>query len=232
MATKVAGELYESITGQLFEIGRQLRQPNGYPFSPSRLKIALQNAIEGKFVDIRKQPAFSVLATTKLGAVARKPTKKCFADFGWEDRDCKFDDWLSVNQGKADACSVSLLASSEDWTLTEAINTILGMEAGMDTALLGSLLVKDGHAMTTLAQVEEIVEKAVRGGEASMYTSRYGNCYFFVETGDPRWPVLVGSVSRVERVWSASVFGFSLDYRLTPGCRLLVRNLDASKLGL
>lgn len=49
MATKVAGELYESITGQLFEIGRQLRQPNGYPFDPERLKTHLQAAIEGRF---------------------------------------------------------------------------------------------------------------------------------------------------------------------------------------
>ena len=52
MATKVAGELYESITGQLFEIGRQLRQPNGYPFDPIQLQVALQFAIEGKFGSI------------------------------------------------------------------------------------------------------------------------------------------------------------------------------------
>ena len=49
MASKVAGELYESITGQLFEVGRQLRQPNGYPFNPNQLKQALQKVIEGKF---------------------------------------------------------------------------------------------------------------------------------------------------------------------------------------
>ena len=49
MAFKVAGEQYESITGQLFEIGRQLRQPNGYPFDPMQLKDFLQLAIEGKF---------------------------------------------------------------------------------------------------------------------------------------------------------------------------------------
>jgi len=45
----VAGELYESITGQLFEIGRQLRQPNGYSFNPVTLKEYLQDAIEGRF---------------------------------------------------------------------------------------------------------------------------------------------------------------------------------------
>lgn len=51
MAQRVAGELYESITGQLFELGRQLRQPNGYPFNPMRLKQELQNLIEGRFAD-------------------------------------------------------------------------------------------------------------------------------------------------------------------------------------
>ncbi len=50
MAEKVAGEMYETITGQLFEIGRQLRQRKGYPFNPEDLKNHLQAGIEGKFV--------------------------------------------------------------------------------------------------------------------------------------------------------------------------------------
>ncbi len=49
MAKKVTGELYESLTGQLFEIGRQLRQKNGYPFNPEILHRHLQKAIEGRF---------------------------------------------------------------------------------------------------------------------------------------------------------------------------------------
>jgi len=49
MAQCVAGEQYESITGQLFEIGRQLRQRGGYPFDPEKLQKHLQKAIEGKF---------------------------------------------------------------------------------------------------------------------------------------------------------------------------------------
>ena len=49
MATKVAGETYFDIDGQLHEIKRQLRQPNGYPFDPQLLQRMLQAAIEGKF---------------------------------------------------------------------------------------------------------------------------------------------------------------------------------------
>lgn len=48
----VAGEMYESITGQLFEIGRQLRQSSGYPFDSNSLKEHLQAAIEGRFESV------------------------------------------------------------------------------------------------------------------------------------------------------------------------------------
>ena len=49
MATKVSGELYYELDGQLLEFKRQLRQLNGYPFNPEMLKRYLQNGIEGKF---------------------------------------------------------------------------------------------------------------------------------------------------------------------------------------
>ncbi|MCL5012114.1 MAG: hypothetical protein M1320_01695 [Patescibacteria group bacterium] len=61
----VAGELYESITGQLFEIGRQLRQNNGYPFNAQLLRIHLQNAIEGKFNTL-VDPRFEFIKQFKL----------------------------------------------------------------------------------------------------------------------------------------------------------------------
>ena len=59
MASRVAGEQYETITGQLFELGRQLRQPNGYPFDPVALKRHLQAAIEGRFFKDGNTPVFS-----------------------------------------------------------------------------------------------------------------------------------------------------------------------------
>jgi hypothetical protein len=49
MATRVAGEQYYKLTGQLFEIARQLRQKEGYPFDPEKLSMALQECIEGRF---------------------------------------------------------------------------------------------------------------------------------------------------------------------------------------
>ncbi len=81
---KVAGDMYETLTGQLFELGRQLRQSNGYPFDPSLLKAHLQAAIEGRFGlvagtfrrDMRKEGWTLLenvphrLASAKIGAVS------------------------------------------------------------------------------------------------------------------------------------------------------------------
>lgn len=49
MATTVTGDRYMSLDGQLFEIKRQLRQPNGYPYNLEALRQALQDIIEGIF---------------------------------------------------------------------------------------------------------------------------------------------------------------------------------------
>jgi len=55
MATKVSGEQYYGLDGQLLEIKRQLRQEDGYPFDPEELKNYLQTAIEGRFRGSRKR---------------------------------------------------------------------------------------------------------------------------------------------------------------------------------
>ena len=49
--TRVAGDLYADIDGQMLEIKRQLRQREGYPYYPMRLVEHLQAAIEGNLVN-------------------------------------------------------------------------------------------------------------------------------------------------------------------------------------
>ena len=49
MAIPVAGQYYE-VDGQLWEIKRQLRQKGGYPFNINLLRLHLQAAIEGCFI--------------------------------------------------------------------------------------------------------------------------------------------------------------------------------------
>ena len=238
MATKVEGELYYDLDGQLVEIKRQIRQTTGYPFNPYQLKVALQNVIEGKFDGVPKEepkkhvPLFSVVATTNLGAVVGKKTKKCFTGSRWVYHDSDFDNWLPSDQPKTDACAITTLASARNWTFIEAavaILGIIGIDGSTNIATIGKLLIENGHTIT-LAQAEEMVERTESGEETKMRTDGYGN-FFFVETGDSKDPVSVGSVSRDGRDWDAvvdplggGVCRWRADYRL------LVRNLDTLKL--
>lgn len=228
MAIQVAGEQYYELDGQLSEIKRQLRQPAGYPFDPMQLKVALQNAIEGKFGKMRKQSWLSVVATFNLDAVDGKPTQKCFVDKKrYYYRDDDFDNQLPANQPRADGCVISTLGSSRNWTFAEAATTVLDIGAGTDTALLGKLLIEHGHTMT-LAQAEKMVEKTEDGEKTGMCTDGYGN-FAFVETGNSEDPVSVARVGRAGR-WSAYVGRLGGGGRWCADGRLLVRNLDTSKL--
>lgn len=65
----VTGEEYFELDGQLTEIKRQLRQPNGYPFMISDLRTALQNIIEGHLQNMITNDGsqFPTWKTIKLG---------------------------------------------------------------------------------------------------------------------------------------------------------------------
>ena len=231
MAIQVAGELYYDLDGQLVEIKRQLRQPSGYPFDLNQLKTALQNAIEGRFdgTDTARgeRSLFSVIAATQLGAIDGKKTKKCFTGSRWAYRDSDIDNWIQRDQPNSDACVISTLAPARNWTFVEAAAAILGIGAGTDTVPLGKLLIEHCHTIT-LAQAEEMVEKTERGEEIGMRADGYGN-FFFVETGS-KDPVSVGDVRRDGRGWEARVARLGRDARWYADSRLLVRNLDSSKL--
>ena len=231
MATQVAGEQYHELDGQLWEIKRQLRQPAGYPYDPAQLKSALQNAIEGRFGEIRKQSLLSVVATTQLGAVTGKKTKNCFSTSSprYAYRDSDFDNWLPANQPNADSCAISTLAPSRDWAFVEVAAAILGIGAGTNVVLLGKALIENDHTMT-LVQAEEMVEKTESGEKKTgMRTDGWGN-WFFVETGDPETPVSVGDVRRGGRDWYARVYRLDVGDCWRADDRLLVRNFDALKL--
>lgn len=232
MAIQVAGEQYYDLDGQLAEIKRQLRQPSGYPFDPNQLKVALQDAIEGKFPETKPKtapPFFSIIATTQLTAIAGKKTKDCFTDKSrYAYRDSDLDNWLPKDQKKASACTIATLALKKDWTFAEAAIAVLDIGAGMNIKTMGEALIGNGHTMT-LAQAEEMVEATERGDKTKMRTDGFGN-FFFVETGREEDPVSVGDVIRGGRVCCAFVRRLGSDYRWRAGRRLLVRNLDTSKL--
>lgn len=134
MATKVAGEQYETITGQLFEIGRQLRQSNGYPFDPGQLKVALQNAIEGKFSEQKPARKPKVVKQPSLLAV--------------------------VEVTQTSVGPVSMLAPVRAARFVEWAASVLGMPSDTPIKTLSELLIDRGHVLTN----EQAIDIAKRTG--------------------------------------------------------------------
>lgn len=66
MGVTVEGGLYDVITGQLFELGRQLNEKGGYPYDPVKLYAYLQDAVEGNFEKAVSQ-SLPTWKTIKLG---------------------------------------------------------------------------------------------------------------------------------------------------------------------
>lgn len=169
---------------------------------------------------------FTVIATTEQGEIAETKTRTRFAGYTYRDSD--FDNWLSATQPKSDACAITTLGLKKDWLFAEAARALPGVSETSDIAALGRSLIANGYTMT-LAQAEDMVERTKRNETTGMRTDGWGN-FFFVETGDENNPVSVGYVDRRGSRWSASVLRLGSGRRWGAGYRLLVRNLDASKL--
>lgn len=104
--TIVTGDQYFAITGQLAEITRQIRQPNGYPFDPEMLKKHLQDAVEGKFSFNLK----IIYKTIKLGTglSTADDFRKALAGNG-----SRIDDWANEILGKPAFTSSIALQKTE-----------------------------------------------------------------------------------------------------------------------
>ena len=128
----------------------------------------------------------------------------------------------------ADGSAISALALSKRATFVEWASAVLGVSSNTSIETLTKLLKESCHTMTS-AQIDEMKAAADRGENTGMRTDGWGNLYF-VENEDGS--VSVGSVDRGGRDWRASVFRLDYGNRWYAGLRLLIRNLDASKLGL
>lgn len=101
----VTGDQRDSITGQMLEIQRQLRQKGGSPIHPDDVALALQDIIEGRF--IRKQeekdilrPIFSgkpIIIDACDGKSTLANAKKVFKS----DIDLNFENWGTNEPGIA-----------------------------------------------------------------------------------------------------------------------------------
>lgn len=170
----------------------------------------------------------SVIVTTNLGPVGSKKTVKCFIGSRWAYRDNDFDKWLAKNQSGAEACAVTTLVLSKEWVFIEAVRALPDAPQTNDVIELGNWLIRSGYTLKP-QQVEDRVEATERGESTGLRTNSYGN-FFFVETGDRTNPVSVGFVNRDGRGWGAFVYRLGDGLHWHAGSRLLVCNLDTSKL--
>jgi len=199
MAKKVAGELYESITGQLFEIGRQLRQPKGYPFDPGVLQKYLQNAIEGRFNQVIKVvtpddkilefvSTVTVSATTKKFVVRDyvqklRKTKNVYASSNFEKL---FFDKTVEPISEQELNYHKLTKNSVDGPIIDE----LGGEAKVET---------------TLAEMFSLIALQPNGEDGVSLTNGYANVFYIRDVvgvlravccrwGDGGWHLYAGSV--------------------------------------
>jgi hypothetical protein len=97
MAKRVGGDMYYRLDGKLFEIKRQLRQKDGYPYSLEELDLALQRLVEG-----RLSPRLAVATITTIPELSGGLTSD-FDEVLLADE----SDILPVQQGSAPECRVT-----------------------------------------------------------------------------------------------------------------------------
>ncbi len=173
MAKKVAGELYESITGQLFEIGRQLRQPNGYPFDPGVLQKYLQNAIEGRFNQVIKvvTPDDKILEFVSTVTVSATTKKFVVRDYIQKLRKTK-----NVYTG----------SNFEKWFFDKTVEPIsseqeLNYHKLTKNSVDGPIIVELGgeaKVETTLAEMFSFIARQPNGENGVLLTNGYANVFF------------------------------------------------------
>lgn len=177
------------------------------------------------------KPLFTIVGTTNIAATPEKKTSKCLVGPRYHtSRDADIDRWLPAVQPKADACIVTTLAPSRSARFTEWAVALPGITADVtDFALISTQLKANGYTFKSLVQLEEMVEASERSEPTGMRTDGWGN-FGFVENADGS--VSVAAVHRVDPRWDSHVSRFDYGPAIVADYRLLVCNLDATKLGL
>jgi hypothetical protein len=175
--TRVAGDLYVDIDGQMWEIKRQLRQKEGYPYDPMRLVEHLQAAIEGSLVD-RHGQLFSTEERRKpqlLELIGTVDIPAATTPFVVRQK-------FVVNPKEGAPVRISFLGSDfREWFLgkteepaTEAtlryatLRYAKLVKSSVDGPILAEL---DDKAETTLSQIYALMERQPYGEEGVLLTN-------------------------------------------------------------
>lgn len=171
MAVKVGGELYKSITGQLFEIARQLRQPNGYPFDPESLQKHLQAAIEGRFGGGIKSSLLELVGSIAVPATAEKfvAHKRFVVDTN--DKAGVKIAWLGVNFKEW------FLGKTEEAIGESELRYHKLLKSSLDAPIIATLGGEE-KVEIALAQMFSLLEKQGDSEQGVFLTNGYANIFY------------------------------------------------------
>ena len=199
MATQVTGELYESITGQLFTIGQQLHQLSGYPFDPHRLKVFLQLAVEGKFdvIDaLAIKPEYRLLdhvGTVAVDAVERFAVSEKF-HAGRDAQGGVNIHWIGFN--------TNILHKVEENVPAADLMLFVLRESSRDIPIIAELGGEEIKEVK-LAQIWELLKRQARGESGVLLTNGFANIFYVRDVNGELWAVGV--------CWRSTTHGWLID---------------------
>lgn len=170
--------------------------------------------------------SFSVIATTRIGAVGRKATNACFTGYRYRNHE-DFDGWLPEYQMGTSACAISTIKISRPWLFAAVMGKLARKQKSANLVSMGRTVIECGYTIT-LVQAEEMV-RATEGGRDTGMRSRGWNNFCFVETGNEEDPVCVVCLRTVGTIWRPDFFFVSDEAHQSTDSRLLIRNFDESK---
>jgi hypothetical protein len=183
MAAQVAGELYGSITGQLFEIGRQLRQPNGYPFDPEGLKNFLQLAVEGKFNGATAPAVKPKLLVSVANFHALGATKFVAVEHFKVDTSRKAKVRIAFLW---DNFANNFVPKVEDNVPAGELKVYKLLESSLDAPIIAEL--GERHE-TYLSDLWVLLEKQPSGENGFLLTNGYANIFYLRDASGNLWAV-------------------------------------------
>jgi hypothetical protein len=218
-STRVAGDLYFDIHGQLLEIIRQLRQKEGYPYDSMKLVDHLQAAIEGKLVNRHGQPFASGGATVvKQADLLRRittvtvPGAQYFVGKGW---------LKAANVGWTGENFNRLFLDKAEENVPEVKLAVNRLErASLDAPILTEL---GEAAEIQLVYLFDLLKKQSKGEGGVLLTNGYVNIFYVRDANGNLWVVNARWRSGY-RYWHVEARSVELPFRWRGGYQVFSRD--------
>lgn len=226
MAERVTGEQYVDVDGQMWEIKRQLRQKNGYPYDLKQLMAHLQAAIEGNLVD-RNGDLFSKSLLKGIGTIVLGPGSE--GDFVVREK-------FVINTGKEDGVKISFIGDNfRDYCLAKTEQPGVQVELSYweltrpssDRAIIAEFDADcNNSSLISLRHVFGLLSRQSNGGEGVLLNDGRANILYVVDVVDARGlicPVTVRFSSNGWKIYTDDIYAKSCSHKRDSGSRVFFR---------